>query len=150
MSHSDHINVRTCREILHNVFDMGWIKATGAIILCGYDWIVLDNRVLVAVYLLIIFDTITGLLLACKRKEVSSGGFFRVAMKCCMYFILILTGRLVDKVVPYAFAASIIESFLAVTEGLSIMENLSGLGFPVPIKLVKMLKKYSQSATDKK
>ena len=140
MSFLDHVSVQTHKDIIQRVLDLNIIKGVGAVALSIYGTIFSDHKVLIAVYTLIAIDTVLGFLAACRRKEISSSAFFRVLIKCTVYFAMILTGRLVDQVVPIAFASSIIESFLVMTEALSILENSSKLGVPIPIKLVKMLK----------
>ena len=140
MSFLDHVSVQTHKDIISKVLDLNIVKGVGAVILSLYGTIFSDHKVLIAVYLLIVMDTILGFMAACKNKDLSSSAFFRVLIKSIVYFMMILTGRLVDQVVPIAFASSIIESFLVMTEALSILENSSKLGVPIPIKLVKMLK----------
>jgi len=145
MAQVDLLNIDTCKVIITQITNNYWIKAIFSVIGCGYVWLFDNPKILIAVYLLIILDTTSGFFKAVKKKDVSSTAFFRVLIKCLIYIILILTGRLVDKVVPVGFASSIIESFLVVTEALSIIENLNYLGFPVPIQLVKILKQFSDT-----
>jgi toxin secretion/phage lysis holin len=107
------------------------------------------------IFTLIIFDTITGFLKAFKRNEVSSSGFFRFALKLLVYFILLATGSILDKVLPLPglfSALTVMASFLAITEALSILENIAGLGYAVPAKLISLLKftKTSYNTLDKK
>lgn len=146
MAQVDILTIDTCKEIFNQITKYHWLKASLSILACGYVWLFNNPKILIAVYILIIFDTVTGTFKAVKKKDISSTAFFRVLIKCLIYFILIITGRLVDKVVPVGFASSIIESFLVVTEALSIIENLSWLGFPVPIQLVRILKQFSETS----
>ena len=140
MSHMDQVSFSTIKCILEKIFSLDWLKAISSASMVMYSFLFNEPKILIAVYVLIAIDTATGFAKAIKEKSVSSGAFFRVAMKCLIYFILIATGRLVDMCVPIPFASPIMESFLVITEALSIMENISQLGFPVPLKLVKVLK----------
>jgi len=140
MSFLNHMSVATHKSIISKILSMNLVKGIGAFGLSVYGTLFHDNKILIAVYLLIIMDTTLGLLAACKNEQASSSAFFRVLIKILVYFIMIVTGRVVDQVIPIAFASSIIESFLVMTEALSILENSSKLGIPIPIKLVKMLK----------
>jgi len=149
MTHANELTISSCKNILLNIAQFKLSKAAWSMVVCSYSWLFTDIHVLIAVYILILFDTVTGFCKACKNENLSSGIFFRVVIKCSVYFILILTGRLVDKSVPIPFAATIIESFLVITEALSIMENLSQMGFPVPIKLVKLLKIFGEEKVKK-
>lgn len=150
MAQIDLLNIETCKDIINQISKGFWLKSFLSFLGCSYTWIFDNPNILIAVYILIIFDTITGLFKAIKRKEVSSSSFFRVLIKCLVYFVLIITGRLVDKIVPVNFASSIIESFLVVTEALSVIENLNHLGFPVPIQLVNILKHFSENNNKKR
>ena len=96
--------------------------------------------ILGSVFILVVIDLITGVAKSMKNEHPSSRGFFRSAIKLCVYFMMILTAKLVDKHLPYPFASSIMNSFLVVTEGISILENIYLLGYPVPTVLVKKLK----------
>lgn len=150
MAQIDLLSIETCKNIMNQISKGFLTKSFISIGACGYTWIFENPNILIAVYVLIIFDTITGLIKAIQKREVSSSSFFRVLVKCLIYFVLIITGRLVDKVVPVGFASSIIESFLVVTEALSIIENLNHLGFPVPTQLVKILKQISDTSQKNK
>ncbi len=137
------MNMMTCGNIkivIDKVLAYKFSKLIGGVTLCLYNWLFEDPQIFAAVYILIIFDTISGFSVACKSKTVTSRDFFRSIIKGFVYFIMIITGRIVDKVVPLTFASTIIESFLVITEGLSILENLNKLGFPIPNKLLNILK----------
>ena len=95
------------------------------------------------IFTLIIFDTITGFSKAYKNHAISSAGFFRFALKIVIYFILLATGSILDYVLPIHSALralTVVSSFLAITEAISILENISALGYGVPSKLVSLLK----------
>jgi len=108
-----------------------------------------QGEALLVVFTLVIFDTIAGATLACKNKELSSAGFFRFAAKVTVYLILMATASLMDKALPIQFGSAVMYTFLAATEGLSIMENLSMLGFAVPLKFIKLLKVINDPAYKK-
>lgn len=143
MSHKTHFDPGTAWGIFSKIFSAAHIKAVVATCGLALSWVFEgESQVLISVYLLLIIDTITGLAYAGKTKQISSRGFYRVAIKCMVYFVMIVVSRIVDKHVPIAFAAPIMDSFLVMTEALSILENLSKCGFPVPTKLVKLLQIY--------
>lgn len=100
---------------------------------------------LLVVFILLILDTVTGMIVACKKGGLSSAGFFRFAAKLSIYMILMATSSLLDKLLPVNAGSAIMYTFLGVTEAISIMENISILGFPVPIKLVRMLRVMSDT-----
>lgn len=127
------------------VKDQGVLKMLAAMVMALNDWFFHPRHELVTIVLvLILFDTITGYLKAYKRDEVSSSGFFRFALKLLVYMILLGTGALLDKLTESGLpihALSITASFLAITEAISILENISSLGFAVPGWLLNVLKK---------
>ncbi len=79
---------------------------------------------MIAVGLLIILDTITGVMASQKRGEkICSKKFGRVITKMLVYQLLIIASQLVEK---YLFDFGIIKvtlAFLGLTEMLSISEN---------------------------
>lgn len=140
-----HVDPSYIQQVVSRFLDYVPLKAVGTAFLAFISWMFEGKaEVLGVVYILILFDTVTGLAIAWKQKSVASRGFFQVAVKCLVYFILILTGRLVDKVVPVPFASTIMESFLVITEAISIMENLGKLNFPVPLGLIKRMKVFTK------
>lgn len=137
----EHFSMTNLRQIFHKIAEDGWLKGVIAVCATGVHWI-FDSRTeaLVTITALIFLDTLTGALKAWKAKKLSSGGFFRFALKCVVYFILMATAALVDKVMPIPFASIIMVTFLAATEAISIMENLGAAGYAVPTALLKRLR----------
>lgn len=145
MSLNSHFDVSMIGSVCSKIVEFFHIKAIMACLMVGFAWVFGgDYQILISIYALILIDTGTGLWYAAKQKKVSSRGFYRVAVKCLVYFTMLVMARIVDKHAPLSipFAATIMESFLVGTEAFSILENFSKLGFPVPTKLVKMLKIY--------
>lgn len=130
--------------------EYGLIKAALAVLAATNDWFFHPDHTSVEVVLvLVLFDTITGFMKAYRQGEVSSSGFFRFATKIVIYFILVATGALLDKLAEgFAVKAmTIVASFLAMTEALSILENVSALGFAIPSQLISVLKLAKSSTT---
>lgn len=139
--HKTHFDVESFIKILKGIFvDNVIIKNFFAFVALYFAWVFDANlKVLLSVYLLICFDALTGVLVALKEKTISSRGFYRSAVKCVVYFIMLLVGRIVDKQTPIQLAAPILDTYLIITEAISILENISKLGFPVPKKIVEKL-----------
>ena len=144
-----HFNLNTCKNILLNVGDHGFLKAITATLFCAYSYLFNDGSVLIPVFTLVIFDSITGVMKACKAKELSSQGFVRVAMKFTAYLIMIATAGVLDREFPGQYATTSMKSFLMVTEAISIMENIGALGWPVPLKLLEYLKVHHDASSNK-
>lgn len=109
--------------------------------LCGFLWGELDG-LLYALIAFMAFDYITGLAVACIRKDVSSEvGFIGLAKKVFI-LILIAIGHLLDMHVvgSGSLCRSAVIGFYIANEGISILENAGNLGLPLPKKLVDILK----------
>jgi len=139
------------KHVLLSLIDKPTVKTACALLVCVLEWVFGANKELVVVvFSLLAIDSLFGMTIAFKNKELSSAGFFRFASKIVVYMLLMTTAALVDKALPINFSMAIMCSFLAVTEGLSIMENVSILGFPVPSKLISKLKVVSDPNYKKK
>lgn len=150
MDHTNEFKLERFKDILEKITSNIDIK----LVLSGLSFIgefifKAHQEALLTVFILIILDTVTGLIKAAKNKEVASRGFFRVTVKVLIYAILMAVASLVDKTLPIAMAMPIMYTFLAVTEGISILENISASGFPVPTKIVDMLKSVKKDAESK-
>lgn len=138
------LSVENIKTILANLTDYWGLKVLATTALSINDWFFHprhDNLTIVCVFVL--FDTVTGFLKARQNHVLSSSGFFRFSVKLMVYFILMAVGSLLDKILPvsdYVSALSIMTGFLAVTESLSVLENISGLGYSVPTRIVSMLR----------
>lgn len=141
--HQSHLEYDTLKSLIVKIGELFHIKAIIAFFGLMMSYIFNGNtEILITIYILIGIDTLTGIAYACKKKRLHSRGFYRVTVKCLVYFLMIVVGRLVDKHAPIHFAAPIMDSFLCCTEAFSVLENIGRLGFPVPTKLMKLLKVY--------
>jgi toxin secretion/phage lysis holin len=139
-SYADQFKLDNVKSIFSNIIAHAWVKIGIGGVAWFLDFVFSMRQEAVAVIgILLLLDTVSGVAKAYKEKNLGSRGMFRFATKFCVYFTLIVTGRLVDKVIPIQFAAPLMESFLAITEALSIMENLKVCGFAVPTKLIDRL-----------
>lgn len=98
----------------------------------------------IAIAVLIIFmvaDYATGLLRAYVNKEVSSDvGLKGIARKAVIFIVLIVAVSL-DRLLGtgnWLFRTLVCYFYIA-NEGISLLENCSGLGLPVPAKLQEAL-----------
>lgn len=88
------------------------------------------HALLIVTGILIVFDTITGIVAAKKRGErISSSGFKRTVIKMTMYQIGILSGFLLETyILGNLFPVSkMIAGAICVTETKSILENASAI-----------------------
>lgn len=93
--------------------------------------------------ILIIFDTFTGVSTAIKYKRFSSRGLRKFTKKIITYTLSMITVRLLEIIlnplVTTTMLSQTIIAFLAITEGVSVLENLSLLGVPIPSNILPLL-----------
>lgn len=96
---------------------------------------------LTALIWLMIADYITGVLSAIKRKEVNSNVGFWGIVKKCLILLMVGVGNILDVyiITQGSTVRTAIIMFYAANDGISILENLTELGLPVPEKVRKIL-----------
>jgi toxin secretion/phage lysis holin len=139
-------------ELLEKVFYAPGVKAALGLVVAAFFWVFPENQFnsIFALYLLIFVDTLTGLNKAWVKSSLSSGKFFRVAIKSVLYMALLVTASMLDKVVGFTFELSlpVMLMFLVITEAISILENISEAGWPVPLILLGRLRVMRSEADD--
>ncbi len=141
-----YCNWQGFKHAITNVADVFTFKAALALLVCSSNWVFgTDKQAPLVIVVLIFIDTFTGVIKAFKLGHIQSRYFLGFAHKLFVYFLLILTASMVDKVTPIEFAKTIVYTFLAATEALSIVENLAIMGAPIPQGLVKKLKYVAES-----
>ena len=111
----------------------------------------------IPVYILVacnVIDYVTGITSACVRKEQVSSykGILGIAKKVFMY-LLIVVGVFIDLMLQYMFknlnipislpfiVGCIVACWLVLNEMLSILENLSEIGVPMPPFLMPLVER---------
>ncbi len=88
-------------------------------------------------YMLMIGDFITGIIASHKEgHRIRSSKLIRTVEKMALYGILIITGYFVDKIIGLKIGQPATIIFVGMTEAISIMENITRAGLPVPRKLL--------------
>ena len=101
------------------------------------------NQAVVAVIMLMTIDTCLGVAAVVYEGEaITSRKFSRVLHKGIVYMLSIAAGHFLDITMPYALAQSTMLGFIAVTEFISILENIGRMGFKTPKKLLNQLKDF--------
>lgn len=102
---------------------------------------------------LIVMDTLTGVLASMREGViVSSRGFRRVLFKLVGYSAVVLVASLSahaiamhwrdNEALAVAVATGAALLFVVLTESISILENVRRMGIPIPVWLVRRLKKF--------
>lgn len=98
---------------------------------------------LLILLVLIILDTITACSYAIKIKKFTSRRFQRAVKKIAVYFTTVFVIRLLEvgvmTLIKTDIATRLILSFLILTEAISILENLTLLGLPIPPAILKLI-----------
>ena len=144
-SSSSTFSAENIKGVFINLADHGTMKLMSGVAIVPWMWLFGTHaELVVCVFSLVLLDTVTGAWKAAKLGQLSSKGFFRFATKLVVYLILMATGSIVDKTMPIEFSITIMGTFLAITESISVLENVAKLGFPVPTRLVRMLREQNE------
>ncbi len=121
-----------------------WVKCIGVIIgiLLDFHFGDISRPLLSAIFMLILFDFITGVYGAyVSGEDLKSGKIFRTAWKFVLYFMVVSAGYFTEIVIGTdLYISKTIMIFLALTELKSIFENVEKSGYPMPQKVYQAIK----------
>ena len=100
------------------------------------------DGLLTALIALVGLDYLTGVLCAVAERKLSSAVGFRGICRKALIFMLVGVGHLLDTHVAGSGAAmrTAVICFYLSNEGISLLENVSRLGLPVPERLKEALR----------
>lgn len=104
------------------------------------------DGLLYALLILVILDYITGVLNAIDQKRLSSSVGYKGIARKVLIFVLVGTANVVDVYIlgkAGVLRATVIFFYIS-NEGISILENASYLGLPIPQKFQSVLKQLHQ------
>lgn len=107
-----------------------------------------DDGFLYVLIAFVIIDYITGVINALVTKALSSEIGFKGICKKVLIFILVGVAHLIDLFILQegtAIRTAVIFFYLA-NEGISILENSTKLGLPIPKKLKKILSQINKKS----
>lgn len=108
------------------------------------------NGLLIALFVAIVLDYITGLIKAGIKHELSSEIGFKGILKKVLILLIVGLSHVVDRCVGSGETwRNIAIVFYIANEGLSILENCVACGLPVPKKLSDILKTMEKEENDK-
>lgn len=101
---------------------------------------VLQPQVMGMIFVFVLFDTLTGLLVAVKKKKVSSKRWYKSLVKLANYSMLVIIGGMTADIVLLSWLSEVFVMLILMTELISILENMSILqpGL-IPKKIVDVL-----------
>lgn len=128
-------------DIIQTTFEPTLIKLAVSLVLTfGFFFGEFHTEGIVAVLMLMTFDTVLGVMASWQEGQaITSRRFGRVVQKGCVYLMAISAGYFTDITIGWEFVQSTMVAFIAVTEFLSINENMGRLGFETPKKLLNQL-----------
>lgn len=111
-------------------------------------------------FAVMVIDYCTGMASAYKNKEIKSKTGLIGILKKLSYLVLVCVGGVVDYLICYGLASVgidyssycfglIVAVWLIINELISILENLSELGTPIPPFLVKIVHRLKDSVDSK-
>ncbi len=108
--------------------------------------------------ILMVFDTITGIIKYWKHKQISSSAFGRILMKIISYMSVLILAHVLshftiegESIGLFSWADNLAYSALLVKEAISILENLGAINPKwVPTWLLKRLKEFDTNGQFKK
>ena len=108
------------------------------------------DGLLYALLVLVILDYITGVLNAIDQKRLSSSVGYKGIARKVLIFVLVGTANVVDVYIlgkAGVLRATVVFFYIS-NEGISILENASYLGLPIPQKFQSVLKQLHQKEGD--
>lgn len=115
---------------------IGWLVG-------GYD------TMMVTLLLFMCTDYISGILCGISNKELSSEVGFKGIAKKIMILLLVGATNLLGQATGIEGLRYIVISFYLANEGISIIENASILGLPVPQKIKDVLEQLKNTSNEK-
>ena len=115
---------------------IGWLVG-------GYD------TMMVTLLLFMCADYISGILCGISNKELSSEVGFKGIAKKIMILLLVGATNLLGQATGIEGLRYIVISFYLANEGISIIENASILGLPVPQKIKDVLEQPKNTSNEK-
>lgn len=115
---------------------IGWLVG-------GYD------TMMVTLLLFMCADYISGILCGISNKELSSEVGFKGIAKKIMILLLVGATNLLRQATGIEGLRYIVISFYLANEGISIIENASILGLPVPQKIKDVLEQLKNTSNEK-
>ncbi len=131
------------QDIITTVFEPTLIKV-GATVALSYGFLFgnFHSQAILAVLMLMVFDTLLGAYIGWQEGNFTSRKFGRVLQKGVIYFMSISAGYFADLTTGISIIQSTMIAFIGVTEFISILENMGRMGFQTPKKLLNQLKDF--------
>lgn len=131
------------QKVIAKLFELPLIKGGASFVLTFAAFMVgnIYNAEIIAVAMLMVIDAVTGVgATLIEKKAVTSRRFAHSVVKALVYFLAISAGKFLDTSVPGDLVQYSTIGFVAVTEFISILENIGRMGFRTPQIVLNSLK----------
>lgn len=129
---------------------IGAIKVGLTAVITWIGWLVGGyDTMMVTLLLFMCTDYISGILCGISNKELSSEVGFKGIAKKIMILLLVGATNLLGQATGIEGLRYIVISFYLANEGISIVENASILGLPVPQKIKDVLEQLKNTSNEK-
>ena len=101
---------------------------------------------LIVLVAFMVLDYATGMMWAYIQKTLNSQIGFRGLIKKCMILVVLIIAVLLDRMINSGTAVfrTLVCYFYIANEGISLLENVSHLGLPIPDKLKNVLQQLNE------
>ena len=101
---------------------------------------------LIVLVAFMVLDYATGMMWAYIQKTLNSQIVFRGLIKKCMILVVLIIAVLLDRMINSGTAVfrTLVCYFYIANEGISLLENVSHLGLPIPDKLKNALQQLNE------
>jgi toxin secretion/phage lysis holin len=131
-------------EIATSIWSWGSLKMAAAIPIGAFAYLIGEqySSATTTLLVLVAFDFITAVIAKHQLgEEIESRKALKTVSKVIIYGMFISAAHLTEVIVPAnTFMEETALSFLALTELISILENIGKMGYTVPQKLLNQLK----------
>lgn len=102
---------------------------------------------LIVLVAFMVLDYATGVIWAYIQKTLNSEIGFKGLIKKCMILVVLVVAVLLDRMINSGTAVfrTLVCYFYIANEGISLLENVSNLGLPIPDKLKVALQQLNES-----
>lgn len=106
------------------------------------------DKFVICLAILMLIDYLTGLFKGVKNQNLNSKkGIEGIIYKICIIFMIIIAEQ-IDVITNQDVFRNLICYFFISNEGISILENLSLIGLPIPEKITKFFEQLNQKEDD--
>ena len=100
-----------------------------------------------ALLALMVLDYFSGILVAVKRKKLSSAIGFKGLSKKFMIFVMVAVSNIIDVAIIGTghTCRTLTIAFYSANEAISVLENASNIGLPLPQKIKDVLEQFRKS-----